>query len=161
MPPPLVRLTKALDQPVYVVTGRDADGVPQGCLVGFATQASIHPLRFLACVSRENRTFSAAESAPAMAVHVLDRSRGSAARLFGGETGDDVDKFARCAWREGPGGVPVLQDCAAWFAGPVVARFDMGDHLGVLIAPEHGEDGPVRPQMTVHDLAGMEPGHHP
>lgn len=36
-----------LDQPMYVVTVRGADG-PAGCLVGFASQVSIDPPLFLA-----------------------------------------------------------------------------------------------------------------
>ena len=155
------RLTKALDQPVYVVTGRGPDGEPQGCLVGFATQTSIHPTRFLVCVSRRNRTFSAATSATALAVHVLGRAHAPVARLFGGTTGDEVDKFARCDWEEGPGGVPLLRDCAGWMCGPVVARVDVGDHLGVLIAPSRARDGDVGGQLTVHDLDDLEPGHSP
>ena len=51
------------------------------------------------------------------------RRAATLAELFGGETGDEVDKFARCAWHEGPEGVPMLDGCANRFVGPgAVAR---------------------------------------
>ena len=37
--------------------------------------------------------------------------------------------------RAGPGGVPVLDDVPGWFAGRVLDRLDLGDHLGLLPRP--------------------------
>jgi len=45
--------------PVFVVTAY-ADDRRAGCVVGFATEVSIHPARFLACISRQNATFPVA-----------------------------------------------------------------------------------------------------
>ena len=42
-----------LEYPMFIVT---APG-PLGCLVGFTTQASIDPARFIICLSHKNRTF--------------------------------------------------------------------------------------------------------
>ena len=36
-------------------------------------------------------------------VHFVPEEAEDLAELFGGETGDEVDKFERCAWRPGPG----------------------------------------------------------
>ena len=41
-------LTSALDYPMFIVTVAP-DGGRAGCLVGFATQCSIDPVRFLVC----------------------------------------------------------------------------------------------------------------
>ena len=65
-----------------------------------------------------------------LAVHLLSREHRELARLFGSETGDRVDKFGRCDWWEGPAGLPILADAAAWFAGRVTGRFDLGELLG-------------------------------
>ncbi|MHB1539220.1 MAG: flavin reductase [Solirubrobacteraceae bacterium] len=46
-----------------------ADGERSGCLVGFATQCSIEPRRFLVCISVLNRTFEIAQRSNALAVH--------------------------------------------------------------------------------------------
>src|SRR5919205_4186805 len=91
-------LVSRLDYPMYVVTTA-AGGERAGCLVGFATQCSIDPPRFLVCVSDKNRTHRVLESgATTIVVHVVPRDAHELVELFAGETGDDADKFARCAW---------------------------------------------------------------
>jgi len=95
----LDRFVAPLDQPMYVLTVAGTDGGhPSGCLVGFATQCSIAPPRLLACLSKENHTYRAAASASVAAVHRLAASDHDLAALFGEQTGDEIDKFARCAW---------------------------------------------------------------
>jgi flavin reductase (DIM6/NTAB) family NADH-FMN oxidoreductase RutF len=59
------------------------------------------------------------QAAEAIVVHFLGQAQRELAELFGGETGDEVDKFERCAWSDGPFGIPVLEDAPGWFA----ARF--------------------------------------
>ena len=91
-------LVASLDYPVYVVTTA-AGGERSGCLIGFGTQCSIKPARFLACISKKNHTFPIAEKAEALVVHVLAEDDRDTAELFGGETSDEVDKFEHTAWR--------------------------------------------------------------
>ena len=62
------------------------DGEPLGCLVGFTTQASIDPPRFIACLSHKNRTFRAAATRDARRARRARRRR-RPRELFGGETG--------------------------------------------------------------------------
>ena len=47
--------------------------------------------------------------ADALAVHFLPDSADDLAELFGSQTGDTVDKFARCRWHPGPAGLPILE----------------------------------------------------
>ena len=68
-------------------------------------------------------------------MHGLDSDEVDIATLFGGETGDDVDKFAQCSWRPGPGGVPLLDECPRVLVGRVLRRDDWGDHVGFLLEP--------------------------
>ena len=49
------------------------------------------------------------------------------AELFGHLTGDTSDKFARCEWDTDQSGAPLLQHCAAWMEGSIVASYDVGD----------------------------------
>jgi flavin reductase (DIM6/NTAB) family NADH-FMN oxidoreductase RutF len=128
------RLVGALDYPMFIVTTARGTQLA-GCLVEFATQTSIEPPRFLVCVSRVNHTYAVARQAELLAVHVVPPDGESLAELFGGETGDRVDKFALCDWSPGPGGVPILADCRSWFVGRVEQRFDAGDHVGFLLSP--------------------------
>ena len=116
------RAMGALDYPMFIATAA-AGGERTGCLVGFATQCSIDPARFLVCVSDKNRTYRVLESgASAMAVHVVPRDAGYLVELFGGETGDDADKFERCQWSGGPDGIPVLDLCRSWRAWSTCSR---------------------------------------
>lgn len=148
-----------LDYPMFVVTVQ-ADGQTGGCLVGFATQASIDPPTFLVGLSTQNHTTSVARTATHLAVHLLPRDELKLAELFGGETGDAVDKFRQCDWHVGPEGTRILDSALAWFVGEIIARFDMGDHVGHLLAPVAGgtSDTERRP-VYFGDVKDLSPGH--
>lgn len=150
-------LAARLDYPMVVVTAYDGTE-RAGCLVGFTTQCSIDPERFLVCLSDKNRTHRVAAGARTLAVHLLPVGRRDLAELFGGETGDEVDKFARCDWHDGPDGVPVLDGVAGWFAGRVLDRYVLGDHTGLLLEPVEGDAGDGA-YLTFRQVRDMEPGH--
>ena len=152
------RLVSELDYPMFIVTA--TDGVEHaGCLIGFATQCSIDPPRFLVCLSDKNRTFRVARAAEVLVVHLVPDDAGELAELFGSETGDEVDKFERCAWSAGPGGTPVLDDCRNWFAGRVLERIPAGDHCAYLLDPFEAHSGTSERPFTFHRARRMEPGH--
>jgi flavin reductase (DIM6/NTAB) family NADH-FMN oxidoreductase RutF len=153
------KLASLLDYPMYVVTTHVGDE-SAGCLVGFASQVSIRPARFLVGLSKLNHTYRVAEGASHLAVHLVPRDHCELARLFGSETGDSTDKFARCAWHSGPHGLPILDDAAGWFVGEVLSRYDVGDHVGFLLEPVAG-DAPDRFEqlVTFSDVRDLDPGH--
>ncbi len=151
------RLMGDLNYPVFIVT-TIAAGERDGCVVGFAMQTSIDPGRFLACLSRANRTYRIARDATALAVHAVPRERRDLVELFGGETGDEVDKFARCAWFAGPYELPILEGCPSWFAGEIRSRHDLGDHEGYLLAPVAAGHGSGE-LLYFEDVKDIEPGH--
>ena len=154
------KLVSLLDYPMFVVTTR-VDDEWAGCLVGFTSQVSIRPPRFLVGLSKRNHTFRVAEGATHLAVHLIERRDSELARLFGGETGDEVDKFARCAWHSGPHGLPILDDAAGWFIGAVLSRYDVGDHVGLLLEPGAGSaPGKFEQLVTFSDVRDLDPGHH-
>jgi flavin reductase (DIM6/NTAB) family NADH-FMN oxidoreductase RutF len=148
-----------LEYPMFIVTARSGDGEPLGCLVGFATQTSIDPPRFAVCLSHKNRTFRRGGDAELLGVHCVPADADELAALFGGETGDDVDKFALTAWHDGPGGVPILDDCANWFVGRVVWRRDAGDHDAFLLEPVAAEADPGEPEFSFHRAKRIDAGH--
>lgn len=152
----------AVDRPLYVVTARSPDEM-SGCLVGFATQSSIDPPLFFIGISRANHTHGVAARAEYLAVHLIAREHEELARIFGGETGDCVDKFAACRWAEGPHGLPVLTDAGVWFAGRIIERIDMGDHTGHVLAPVAGEvrhrDSDLSAWVSLAVGDSIEPGH--
>jgi flavin reductase (DIM6/NTAB) family NADH-FMN oxidoreductase RutF len=146
-----------LDYPMYVVTAA-AGEERAGCLVGFASQCSLDPPRFAVWISKANRTYRVARNAGHLAVHLLP-PRHELAELFGGRTGDEVDKFAAVRWRPGPGGAPVLDDAPAWFAGRIADHADWGDHVGFLLLPEDGEVRSRDVPLFFRDVADIEAGH--
>jgi flavin reductase (DIM6/NTAB) family NADH-FMN oxidoreductase RutF len=147
-----------LDTPLYVVTTTDGTQ-PSGCLVGFATQTSIDPPRFAVCLSHNNRTYRRGRDADLLGVHCVPEHAVALAELFGGETGDEVDKFARCAWHEGPGGVPILDECPNWFVGRVLWRAEAGDHDAFLLEPVAAEKETAEDEFTFHRAKRIVPGH--
>jgi flavin reductase (DIM6/NTAB) family NADH-FMN oxidoreductase RutF len=155
------RLMAHLDYSLFIVTV--ASGQQRaGCLVGFASQVSIHPPRFLVGLSVKNRTYRVAcAGAEPLIVHFVPEQAEDLALLFGGETGDEVDKFARCEWRPGPGGAPVLGGLENWFAGRVLDRIPLGDHCGFLLEPIEGESHQSGAPLTFRRAKWIEPGHAP
>jgi flavin reductase (DIM6/NTAB) family NADH-FMN oxidoreductase RutF len=149
---------RLLDYPMFVATAHGA-GERSGCLVGFAGQVSIDPGRFLVCLSVKNHTYRIGVSASRLAVHLLGRDQLPLARLFGEQTGDEIDKFAQCSWQPGPDGVPVLDDALAWFSGPILQRVPFGDHLGFLIEPDSGSRRGSGALITLSDVENLDPGH--
>jgi flavin reductase (DIM6/NTAB) family NADH-FMN oxidoreductase RutF len=140
-----------LDYPMFIAT------VPgDGCLVGFATQCSIDPLRLLVCLSNKNKTYRLARGATHMALHAVPEDRPDLAELFGGETADEVDKLAQVESRPGPGDVPLIADCP-YVAGPVIDRFDVGDHVAFVMGVEV-EEGAATP-LRFERARVIDPGH--
>jgi flavin reductase (DIM6/NTAB) family NADH-FMN oxidoreductase RutF len=153
------RIVGSLEYPMFIVTARVGDE-RLGCLVGFATQTSIDPQRFLVCLSHTNHTYRHGRDAELLGVHCVPAEAPDLAELFGGETGDDVDKFARCAWHDGPGGVPILDACENWFVGRVLRRVDAGDHDAFLLEPVAAHAGD-QGEFTFHRAKAITPGHAP
>jgi flavin reductase (DIM6/NTAB) family NADH-FMN oxidoreductase RutF len=133
------KLVGLLNYPMFVVTTQ-VDGVAAGCLVGFASQASIHPPRFLVGLSANNHTFRVAANATHLAVHLFDREHLDVVELFGG--------------------IPILDDAAAWFVRKILDRFSLGDHVGHLLEPVDG-DPPHELERWVSfgDVRDLRPGH--
>ena len=151
-------LVSELDYPMFIVTAASA-GELAGCLVGFTTQCSIDPPRFLVCLSDKNRTFRVAAGAGVLVVHLVPSEATELASLFGEVTGDEVDKFERCSWTPGPEGTPILDDCGNWFAGRILERLDAGDHHVFLLDPFEAASEPGESQFAFHRARRMEPGH--
>jgi flavin reductase (DIM6/NTAB) family NADH-FMN oxidoreductase RutF len=156
-------LVGGLAAPTSIVTVQ-AGGERAGCLVGFATQTSIDPPRYLVCLSRRNHTYHTAvrHRARVLAVHFLDEDDRDLAELFGGQTGDRVDKFEASDWHSGPESAAILDACENWFVGRVIGQLALGDHVGFVLEPvaaQHADAG--RRVLTLQDVGDIEPGHQP
>ena len=153
-------LTGRLDYPMLVVTTA-ANGERSGCLVGFSTQCSIDPARFIVCLSDKNRTTRVARAADALAVHFPPAEALELARLFGSRTSDEIDKFSRCRWHTGPLGLPIIDQCHRWFVGTILERHKLGDHIAFILEPFEAYDGGGGKTLTFSDVKRLDPGHAP
>jgi flavin reductase (DIM6/NTAB) family NADH-FMN oxidoreductase RutF len=163
----LHELVAHLEYPMAIVTVPVARAAPQsgergsGCLVGFWTQCSIDPPRWLVGISKANHTHEPAMVADSVVVHVLDADDRQLASTFGELSGDDVDKLALVAWSPGPDDVPVLDGAAAWFAGRVVDRVDLGDHTGLVLDVIDAEVRRWHGQLGFQAVRDLDAGHPP
>jgi flavin reductase (DIM6/NTAB) family NADH-FMN oxidoreductase RutF len=149
-----------VDYPVFVVTTVDRrSGERAGCLVGFVTQCSIDPVRFVVCLSERNHTYRVALHSDTLAIHLLSAQREDLAELFGSTTGDEIDKFARCEWTPGPGGVPLLTGASRWFVGTVLDRPRLGDHTGFVVSPSAADINDDEAPLMFSSVQHLSPGH--
>lgn len=153
-------LVAALDYPMVIVTAA-AEGERAGCFVGFTTQVSIHPRRYLVCISRRNHTHRVASRAPVLAVHFPTPAERPLANLFGEQTGDEIDKFARCAWTPGVDGVPLLDEVGSRFVGRVTERIELGDHTGFVLEVLDAATQDGFEPLMFQSVQDMRPGHEP
>lgn len=151
-------LVADLDYPMFVVTVA-TDDERDGCLVGFVTQASIDPPQILVMLSKSNRTYRLAQVANTLVVHFLHRDNKDLARLFGEETGDDIDKFEACDRYEESRFGPILIGTRGWAAGSILGRVDGGDHGAHLVAVESASTDESGPPLTFQMVRSLEPGH--
>ena len=149
-----------LDYPMVIVTA-DAGNGPAGCLVGFTSQCSIDPPRYLVCLSDKNRTERVASKAEVLGVHFLAAHHLELATAFGGETTDDDDTFARRRWHPGPFNTPILEECGRWLVGRILERRSLGDHVGFVLEPIAAHDAGPEPSLLFSQVKDLEPGHRP
>jgi flavin reductase (DIM6/NTAB) family NADH-FMN oxidoreductase RutF len=153
-------LIAGLDPAMAIVT-TVSDNERGGCLIGFHAQCSIDPPRYVVWLSKANHTFRVALHAQHFAVHFLPEDISEELpRLFGTVSGDDADKFARCSWDAGPGGVPLLRDLPHRFTAERVALLDEGsDHVCLVVSPTGAEaPGAFRP-LRLSQVEHLQPGH--
>jgi flavin reductase (DIM6/NTAB) family NADH-FMN oxidoreductase RutF len=147
-----------LDVPMVVVTVA-AGGERSGCLVGFHSQSSIDPIRYCVWISKANHTHGVIVRATHFAVHFLSDQDHDLAELFGGSTGDTVDKFADVDLSVGAGETPIINRCSNILVARRTALFDEGgDHVCVMGEPVEVEFTPFVP-LRISRVADVTPGH--
>jgi flavin reductase (DIM6/NTAB) family NADH-FMN oxidoreductase RutF len=155
----LDQFLEKLEFPMFIVTAA-ALGEHSGCLVGYVTQCSIKPVRFLICISQKNHTYAIARAAPVLAVHLIPEDAPELVRLFGSETGDEIDKFVHCEWSAGLMGVPLLTRCPSRIVCRVLQQSEVGDHVAFVVEPIEAEAGDENVfTLGMAKAHGIKPGH--
>ncbi|WP_426574627.1 flavin reductase family protein [Aquihabitans sp. McL0605] len=148
-----------LDQPLVIVTTASHD-VRAGCVVGFHAQSGIDPVEYAVWLSKANHTYRVGALSEHFGVHFLSKEHHDLARLFGGHSQEDVDKFSECDWSAGPDGVPLLDRITNRFVGRRRAWLDPGaDHICLVLAPVAADRSGTTGWLRLADAADIDAGH--
>ncbi|MFS8199819.1 flavin reductase family protein [Streptomyces sp. CWNU-52B] len=114
---------------VAVITARGDDG-PVGFTATSLASVSAEPPLVSFGIGTGASSWPAVSRTDHVGVHVLGEHQRELAATF---ARSGADRFGEpTAWREGPEGVPVLDDVLAWLVCRIVTRVPAGDHRIVL-----------------------------
>ncbi|MEW2134150.1 flavin reductase family protein [Streptomyces sp. NPDC005435] len=130
---------------VAVITAR-ADHGPVGFTATSLTSVSAEPPLVSFGIGTGASSWPALSRAEHVGVHLLAEHQDDLAATF---ARSGADRFGPAtAWREGPEGVPVLDDVLAWLVCRIVGRVPAGDHRIVLAEVVLGDpSGTGRPLL--------------
>ncbi|MXM64344.1 flavin reductase [Streptomyces sp. HUCO-GS316] len=130
---------------VAVITAH-GDGGPVGFTATSLTSVSAEPPLLSFSIGTGSSSWPAVAESDHVGVHILGEHQQDLAATF---ARSGADRFgAPTAWREGPEGVPVLDDVLAWLVCRVMGRVPAGNHRIVLAEVVHGDPaGPGRPLL--------------
>ncbi|MGW7381241.1 flavin reductase family protein [Streptomyces sp. NPDC054794] len=114
---------------VAVITARGDLG-PVGFTATSLSSVSAEPPMLSFAIGTGASSWPAVATTDHVGVHILGEHQRELAATF---ARSGADRFgAPTAWREGPEGVPVLDDVLVWLVCRIVARVPAGDHRLVL-----------------------------
>ncbi|WP_329214073.1 flavin reductase family protein [Streptomyces sp. NBC_01485] len=130
---------------VAVITASGESG-PVGFTATSLSSVSAEPPLLSFGIGTGASSWPAISRAGHVGVHILGEHQQALAATF---SRSGADRFgAPTGWREGPEGVPVLDDVLAWLVCRVVARVPAGDHRIVLAEVVLGDpEGVGRPLL--------------
>ncbi|MEY4753784.1 MAG: hypothetical protein RJA44_1459 [Pseudomonadota bacterium] len=131
---------------VTIVTTRSAEGVPVGLTVNSFNSVSLAPPLVLWSLGLKAGSLPVFRQASHYAVHVLAAEQRALAERFAAR----VDRFAGLALREGCGGVPLLEGCAAVFECRSRSLHEEGDHVILVGEVEHCSARPGAQPLIFH-----------
>jgi flavin reductase (DIM6/NTAB) family NADH-FMN oxidoreductase RutF len=140
---------------IYVLTTKKDDEI-NGMIASWVTQVSYDPPLILAAVHPNRYSHDMIVQSRVFGLHIIDQSRKDLLARFKGP--DPKEKFSEIAWKKGKTGVPVLQDCLAWFELQVQEQHQPGNHtlfIGKVVAA--GVHSDATPLSTL-DYDGMYTG---
>ncbi len=111
---------------VAVITTRDAQGRPVGLTCNSFSSVSLEPPLVLFSLRKASSLVGAFREADGFAINILSQRQDALSGRFA--SSKIADKFDGVAWRAGPLGMPVIDDCLASFECSVHACHDAGDH---------------------------------
>ena len=123
-----VEVMAAAASGVSIVTAKGENG-RLGLTVSAITSVSAEPPLLLACINRKSPIATAITQSRFFAACLLSEHQVPLARSFAGRPDHGIAyDFAAADWREGKGGVPVLEHAAATFELELDSWHDGGTH---------------------------------
>ncbi len=110
---------------VTIVTTCDPDGRPVGLTANSFNSVSLDPPRVLWSLALNSLNLPAFRDAGFWVVHILAAGQRDLSQRFASR---GADKFAGLDYATGPGGVPLLDGCAARFTCRAAFEHEGGDH---------------------------------
>jgi len=132
---------------VTIVTTLDETGQPVGLTANSFNSVSLDPPLVLWSLGLNSGSLSAFRNAPYWAVHILAADQQDLSGRFAQR---GVDKFAGLDTETGPGGIPLLRDCAARFVCRTAFEYEGGDHAIFVGAVESFTSVPAVP-LAYHE----------
>jgi len=111
---------------VAIVTTNDQDGRPVGLTCNSFSSVSLEPPLVLFSLRKASSLLPTFVEAGSFAINILSQSQDVLSGRFASSR--IADKFEGVAWRRGPLGTPLIDDCLASFECSVHARHEAGDH---------------------------------
>ena len=111
---------------VAIITTTDANGQPAGLTCNSFSSVSLEPPLVLFSLRKASSLVSVFSEADGFAINILSQRQDALSGRFA--SSKIADKFEGVAWRSGPLGMPIIEDCLASFECSVYARHDAGDH---------------------------------
>jgi flavin reductase (DIM6/NTAB) family NADH-FMN oxidoreductase RutF len=111
---------------VAIVTTNAADGRPAGLTCNSFSSVSLEPPLVLFSLRKASSLLPTFVAAGTFAINILSQSQDALSGRFA--SSKIADKFEGVAWRRGPLGTPLVDDCLASFECTVHARHEAGDH---------------------------------
>lgn len=124
---------------VAVITTTAADGQPAGLTCNSFSSVSLEPPLVLFSLRKASSLVSAFSEADAFAINILSQRQDALSGRFA--SSKIADKFDGVAWRSGPLGMPIIEDCLVSFECSVHARHDAGDHYIFIGEVKHMNEG--------------------
>ena len=111
---------------VTIVTTRDGSGAPIGLTANSFNSVSLDPPLILWSLARKSINLAVFEASSHFAINILAADQRALSDRFARPV---ADRFDSVDWREGAGGVPVLDGSLASFECAAHRQIDGGDHI--------------------------------
>ncbi len=110
---------------VTVITTLEEDGTARGFTANSFTSLSLDPPLLLVCIGKQAASYDVFKAAQNFAVNILSEEQKELSGLFATQR---PDKFEVASWTAAASGVPLIDNCLAWFECARQDVIDAGDH---------------------------------